>query len=617
MSLNNEAPSVVRPRRLEPDTLAYLKEVTESLLTNEQSREKEFDQDGVSGMIWNVLDEITPRIASASSDRHACPHIERLIDKMNAAQIRFFMSQMTQYFSHLWTNRYSSHVLQHILAKASSIINDEVEIESSESLENDETVPEFAKECPSMASIIESMVDEVKTEWVSLMSDISATHVLRSVLHVLAGKPFKIQKRGKRAKHANTIYGVDLEKDVKDETLQVPKTFSDIFRDILMAVVSSEVSTIQDLMYDLNAGPLITSLMQLSRPKARQTLLNRILCWSDEKDLAERDTCKIFFDCAGDPVASHFLEAAFSGMSARFFEKLYLKCMDGNLVEYSEHAISNFVVQHAIAVVSDAALAEKITKELLPVIPELMSMGRHGVIWRLTELCGRMKCEQKAVLLCIKNALEKRQASKPEAAQKDWVSALLSLDLQTSNAKTYKVSMNVMGAKMFHEFLKFEDTKTTNAMLKTLFHAYNPAQLAALACDTTGSRYIIEPIWESKSPERAWAVQALFDKLKCKFGTLAADRLGVFSVMKCYEALSDVSNKEVVVKELVHNEAKLLGSHFAQYALNSCRTYEYKRDINEWKAHFMKQKKISEQFESVLAEESLPKVKTKRRKKNF
>ncbi|CCI49721.1 unnamed protein product [Albugo candida] len=615
MSLTDEAPRVLRPRRLEPDTLAYLKEVTESLVVNDFSRENEIEQDGISAMIWNVLDEITPRIASASSDRHACSHIERLIDKMNAVQIRFFLSQMTSYFSHLWTNRYSSHVLQHILAKASSIVNDEVQIGLLESLENDENVPEFAKKCPSMVSIIESMVDEVKTEWVSLMSDISATHVLRSVLHVLAGKPFRVQKRGKRAKHANTVYGVDTEKDVKGETLQVPKSFADTFRDILMAVVSLEVSTIQEVMYDTNAGPLITTLMQLSRPKARQTLLNRIFCWSDEEDAAGLDTRKIFFDYAGDAVASHFLEAVFSCLSASFFDKLYNKCLDGNLVEYSEHAISNFVVQHALAVVSDTSIAEKITKELLPVISDLMSMGRYGVIWRLTELCGRIKCGQEAVLEAVKNALEKRQANRPEAVQKDWVSALLSVELQSSNAKAYKVSMNVMGAKIFHEFFKFEGVKATKAMVKTLFQVYNPAQLAALACDTTGSRYIIEPIWESKVPERAWAVHALFEKLKGKFGTLAADRLGVFTVMKCYEALSDVSEKELVVKELVHNETKLLGSHFAQYALDLCRTYEYKKDVNEWKAHFTKQKKISEQFASVLADEPLPTPKRKRTKK--
>ena len=112
----------VRPRRLEPDTLGYLEEVQVSLLAQ---KEDDGDDDMKKILMWNVLEELAPRAASAASDRHACGIVEKLIEQMTPLQLRYFIHKMEGYFSHLWTNRYSSHVLQRDLSKVGSLVQDE------------------------------------------------------------------------------------------------------------------------------------------------------------------------------------------------------------------------------------------------------------------------------------------------------------------------------------------------------------------------------------------------------------------------------------------------------------------------------------------------------------
>ena len=184
----------VRPRRLEPDTLSYLKEVTEMLTQSDMDS----TSDDVELMLWNVLEELAPRVASAASDRHAGELLEVFLPKMTDAQLRFLLHKMAGYMSHLWTNRYSSHVLQHLLSRSSVVVAKEVDgLEDKESEINDDRI----KDIPPMSDVIVHMVKEVENEWITLMNDVSASHVLRSVLAVLAGKPLVPEKRGKKAKH--------------------------------------------------------------------------------------------------------------------------------------------------------------------------------------------------------------------------------------------------------------------------------------------------------------------------------------------------------------------------------------------------------------------------------
>lgn len=536
-------------------------------------------------LLWNVLEELAPRAASASSDRHAGELIEVLFPRMSDGQLRFFFSKMHGYFSHLWTNRYSSHVLQHLLSRASAI----VEKEEQGAVDDPNDEDDRLKETPPMSHLIITMTKEVESEWLTLMNDVSASHVLRSVLAVLAGKPLVAEKRGKKGKHRVVTFGEAREGSAT--TFEIPSTFDDLFNEVLLAFTSAHSHEILNHLYDRNSGPLISSALKLAPAASKMTLVKRVLEWDDE-DASQ----KAFYDFAGDAVTSHFIEALFVSVDDAFFAELFRRCVQGKMVEFAQHSIANYVVQNAIQRVNTEELAREVLEELQHSLWTLLSMGRPGVVWRLVELCVKFHLQQQEVFRLLVEAVKKLESKKPEAAQKQLVPAVLGLQLSTSG--TAKVALNVMGAKLIAELMKFEYAD----WLTPLYHgilSLNPAQLAALAKDSTGSRFVIEPIWESDSEETKWVRDGLFERFVGQFGSLATDRLGAFSVIKCYEKL-ELAQKVVVAEELLQVESKLAGSHFSQLVMNTVNLFEFRTNREKWDALYEKKSKIAELFKDVV-----------------
>ncbi|ETK87630.1 hypothetical protein L915_07967 [Phytophthora nicotianae] len=597
-----QRPERVRPRRLEPDTLSYLKEVTEMLT----QQGEDSTADDVELLLWNVLEELAPRAASAASDRHAGELLEVFLPKMSDAQLRFLLHKMAGYMSHLWTNRYSSHVLQHLLSRASVVVAKEVDGDEEEQ-NNDED--DRMKEIPPMSDVIINMVKEVENEWITLMNDVSASHVLRSVLAVLAGKPLVPEKRGKKAKHrVVTFTEARPGKDGSEVTYDVPGSFEKLFKELLAVLIESPTHELQNLLYDQNSGPLIASALKLAPSKSRRKLAERILQWEDE-DACERG----FYDLAADAVTSHLLEALFESGSDKFFSKVFQRCVRGKMLQLAEHNIANYVVQHAIKLVRTEALALEVLEELEASLWTLLSMGRPGVIWRVVEMCVKFKLHQKEVFEALVSAVAKQESKKPEAVRKNFVASLLNVQLSTS-ATSAKVQLNVMGAKIIEQMQQFEAGEYLTPLYKGIL-SFNSVQLMALAKDSTGSRCIVEPIWESKDPSTAWVREELYERFVGKFGTLAMDRLGAFSVMKCYEDLP-LDKKEAVVHELLAVETQLSGSHFSQLVMNTCHLFEYKQSREKWEALYTKKQKIADLFKDVVEGDEAPEEGTKTRKKH-
>lgn len=555
-----------------------------------QPTEDTTDED-VQLLLWNVLEELAPRAATASSDRHAGELVEAFLPKMSDAQVRYLLSKMLGYMSHLWTNRYSSHVLQNMLSRCSVIVERELQQDDTDVKEEED---ERLQDTPSLSDVIVTMVKEVEAEWLTLMNDISASHVLRSVLALLAGKPLVPEKRGKKGKHRVVTFAEAREGSVV--TYAVPPKFTELFNEILTEFQSCHVDQMLNLMYDPNSGPLISAALKLAPSKAKKSLAKHILQWDQEDEVAERS----FHEFACDAVTSHFLETLFTTMDDKFFDKLYLRFLQGCLIEMAQHGIANYVVQNAVQRVATKDLALQVLQELEQALWTLLSMGRAGVVWRLVEMCVRFSLHQRLVLEQLIEAVKKQESKKPEAVRKDFVSALLNVQLSTSGASN-KVQLNVMGARIIEQLMKFEYGDWLAPVYQGVL-ALNTVQLLALARDSTGSRCVIEPIWESTDEQTAWVRQQLFERFVGNFGSLALDRLGAFSVMKCYEPLP-LAQKVVVAEELMQVESQLSGSHFAQLVMNTCHLSEFKNNREKWESLYQKKAKIAELFKDVVDDE--------------
>ncbi|ETV96895.1 hypothetical protein H310_10170 [Aphanomyces invadans] len=581
LSAREGRPERVRPRRLEPDTLSYLEEVNESFVQNL----KDGDVETSRMLLWNVLEEIAPRIASAASDRHACAYIEVLVDHMSAQQLRFFLHKMEGYFSHLWTNRYSSHVLQRVLSKVGAIVENEVKGETADDDDDDR-----AAGVPEMATLVVTMCAEVQNEWLTLINDVSASHVMRAVFCALAGRAPVVEKRGKKGKHKALQFQAN-PSDAASGSTEVPAAFQDTLAEMLELVLASSDGKLMELMSDSHAGPVLSMAVRVAPASIQSKVIFKLLKWNDEERSKQR-----FYDFAGDSVASHFLEAVCHSCDEDVWTAVFERCLQGRLLEFAEHAISNFVVQNFIQRTPTPEFAETVLDELQGALWSLLSMHRAGVIWRLAELCVRFKLREKSFFLALVAGVEKLESAKPEPARRDVVSALIGLQL--SNNQNSRLTLNVPGARIIETMLKFPTdvaTPLTQSILKL-----NSLQLVALAKDSTGSRCLVEPIWASESDD---AKLALYEKLKGQFGSLVLDRNGSFTVLKCFDVMP-LAEKTAIVDELAAVDGKLAGSHFASMVLTHCNVHEFKSNREKWLSSHERKKKVKELFSDFLGDES-------------
>ena len=172
--------------------------------------------DDVELILWNVLEEKT---GSSCCQRRLRPSrgrvLEVFLSQMSDAQLRFLLHKMTGYMSHLWTNRYSSHVLQHVLSRSSVVVAKERNgLEEDTAHESDDRMTDI----PSMSNVIVAMVKEVE----------------QAVLAVLAGKPLVPEKRGKKAKHrVVTFTEAHPSTEGSEATYDVPGTFEKLYKELL------------------------------------------------------------------------------------------------------------------------------------------------------------------------------------------------------------------------------------------------------------------------------------------------------------------------------------------------------------------------------------------------
>lgn len=175
-----------RPKRLEEETARYLQQI-DLQWDATAAQAEQADRDII---IQNVLDEIKQRTASAACDRRTNAIIEKLCYFAPLTSLLEVMERLSPYTVFLSRNRHSSHILQAILARLCYILK----FEGIGEIEQDR-----------LSSVILALIQPLLDEISWLAKEISASHVIRSALCLLAGMPVIAERKGKSSKHQHSI----------------------------------------------------------------------------------------------------------------------------------------------------------------------------------------------------------------------------------------------------------------------------------------------------------------------------------------------------------------------------------------------------------------------------
>ncbi len=375
-----------RPRKADSETVSYLREVEEELKRIEREGEDQAHAQtsddvvptAMSLLIDNALAEIRYSTASLMCDKDSSMVLEQLIHASAPnpnKTIALMLSRCGPYFLCLATNPFASHVLQTLLDLSGPAIMQE--IQTSDKLRGFEI---DRKGDERHAAAAESGTDEehipliwetvlllahcVRGNWLALARSYSGSHVVRALVRALTGCHMsRVDERGGcnrqfSPQHATVdgVIGKWGEQSSTFQRLSVPECFKSTISELCEEIAEWCSVDLQRLTCSASGGPfLITTLAAcasssgvdgeqpfcLSQDAAAMKVVESALEWGKGKNISH----DVVYGMAGEPVGSHFLEAAIWLAPLAFLEKLHLWCLSGELREYCIDGNANFVVQ--------------------------------------------------------------------------------------------------------------------------------------------------------------------------------------------------------------------------------------------------------------------------------
>lgn len=166
----------------------------------------------------------------------------------------------------LFSDRCASHVLQTILSLSQNVIEREVEEAGADKVKQAEAGEDG--ELLSMEQLVLNMCEDIKRHFVMLLHHQFASHVIRSLLYVLAGKRINDMgdikgrfrsKKSKQFKASHDPYAGKLPSKVSP-VCKVPKTFK-----AMLQSLTEQVSSIENAseMRTLAAHPIANPALQV------------------------------------------------------------------------------------------------------------------------------------------------------------------------------------------------------------------------------------------------------------------------------------------------------------------------------------------------------------------
>lgn len=367
-----------KPKKLDENNVAYLVALETQLAVNEGSlAEDEDEQERRETLVDNVLAELSQCTASAACDRRTNVLLEKLCYLANLTQLVELLQRFAPYSVFLARQRHASHVLQALLARLCYLLkHNGIPTTDPEKLNED-----------ILQGAVLGLASPVLREVSWLCKELSASHVIRSLMCCLAGMPVVSERKGKGSKHQHSVSLSEALENLIEPKLfyisrnvlfYVPSEFREALGSAVASLLTSSPAEMQDLVADTcSCAVLSLAVRILSTPDLveggeglAEQLIRRTLHWADsdeekqdESGNDDEDSTKvepksgagatIFYGMAADKSASHFLETALEcapavGDGGGLLGGLIRQSIVSRAKEYANDSLGNFVLQAAL-----------------------------------------------------------------------------------------------------------------------------------------------------------------------------------------------------------------------------------------------------------------------------
>ncbi|KAJ2849848.1 Nucleolar protein 9 [Coemansia erecta] len=460
---------------------------------------------------------------------------------------------------------------------------------------------------PTFEDLVLGLTDALTEQWSYMMSNEYASHILRVLLLVLAGKPIEDQKNPKSAvkskrsaKYMEERNGTPINNRILGEIRTVPASFGRALEELL--------STVGNAMSDYTArsatnsavgSPVLQLMLELQaqKPSFEQpgALLDKCLMGLIT-DSAPNPRRNAYIEMMlEDVVGSHFLQAVARTASASLFQVFYQQFLSGKLRKLAFHPIANFVVQSVFSCAKDKHQLEAMVKEAGPMFGDLLFKNRPGVVRALVDSSVRLQAGHKEIIGAIYSGLSAN--TREERSELINLLAFLIKYPDFVNADYNSLPFKVQGSLIIQSILQLPGD-SQSPILESFF-AQEPARMYSWCKDPSGSR-IIEAIFASMQiPTKT--KRMMREQFSGHYADLALDRCGSHIVDAAWKT-ADIAFKESIVQELLQKETQLQDSQFGRIMLRNCGAEHYKRRADQWRERERGLARKKHMFKDILGD---------------
>lgn len=340
------------------------------------------DSDDREGFIRSVLEEAKGKELKLVTNQICSKLMERLVLFSSDAQLKRIFKLFSGHFVPLAHHKYASHVLETILVRSAALIEKELkglEVIVEEVNDDDET-----ENVITMETLFIKMLNEYKTHIKAMINHQYSSHVLRLILLILSGRALPSSTmsnsvlRSKKSKIARKMIEIK-DNDDFNKSFEVPPTFKIELKDVChISLRNLNTQQLRSFSIDKIASPVVQLLLQIEGIVDKERAIWHVIFLKHDAPADPKEEAFVEH-LLSDAVGSHFLEAAIKndGVRLRYIERLYELYMKNRIVKLVRRATTGVYIVQALLFKLKPKEVEFIIDEIVPELPQLVSMENN------------------------------------------------------------------------------------------------------------------------------------------------------------------------------------------------------------------------------------------------
>ncbi|XP_033839045.1 nucleolar protein 9 [Periophthalmus magnuspinnatus] len=527
--------------RLDPTNVGYFRRVDDRL-------KEAFEDDEMKEMfVENVLSEVKGKAVLVALDRTASITLQHLLPLCGLDQVADVLKEMAgETGSDLKTvacSQCGSHVVESAIrqmSRWSESAQTEAEDDSSGPLE-------------TQVLCLSRMVREHSAEFIK---HVHGTHVVRTLLHVMAGcigPPRTTAQPAAKDRHV-TPQLTDFD---------IPTSFWYELKELTESLMASVNLSVTDSVASAVFQTML-SVCHRKRPKLCKQLLKRIMAYLTSCSSAPGVSPLLVF--LKDQAASRLIEKVIQLSHKALLRDIFKNHLRGHLVDLALHPIANFVIQRLTGAIANYKMFLKLFDELLEGVEAILAAGHMGVIVQMAESCAESGEKQEELLRCLLSAFHCAEPGSRHTSCLPLFLSLLTYEVyyQSDTAEggidtQVPLKSSVIcyhGSRLVQALSKFKERSLLLSSLRTLI----PDDLLTLATHSVGSHVLQALITTSSDKGRG----KILKRLEGQFVPMACSRSGSRALEAIWNSAS-VTHRQCIAEELAPSESQLRSDQFARH----------------------------------------------------